>query len=202
MKRVFQFLRVTLAGGILFLVPIIVVAIILGRALGFAHHVVDPLASHIPVQSVIGLRTPKILAVVAIILFCFLAGCIARTMLARHVVNWLDSAILSNLPGYEFFKGVGESVLGVEQQGNREVVLVRFDDNSQIGFLLDRLDNGLVAVYIPGAPNPHSGGVYFMTADRVTPIDAAPQATLKCLKRLGAGANALLGKLPIEANAK
>src|SRR5262245_22776569 len=158
MKRVFQFLRMTLAGGILFLVPIIVVAVILGRALGLAQHIVDPLATHIPIDSVVGLRTPKILAVLAIIAFCFLAGFFARTLFARRIVGWLDSAILSNLPGYEFFRGVGESVLGVEQHATHQVVLARFDDNWQIGFLLDRLDNGLVAVYIPSAPNPHSGG--------------------------------------------
>src|SRR5262249_20649087 len=166
MKRTFQFLRMTLAGGILFLVPIIVVVIILGRAIGLAHHIVDPLATHIPIQSVIGLRTPKILAVLAIIAFCFLTGFFARTIIARQIVNWLDSAILSNLPGYEFFKGVGESVLGVEQHGIQQVVLTRFDDSWQIGFLLDRLDNGLVAVYIPGAPNQHSGAVYFLRVDR------------------------------------
>jgi uncharacterized membrane protein len=202
MKRAFQFLRMTLAGGILFLVPIIVLAIILQRALGLAHHIVEPVATHIPIQSVLGFRTPRILAVLAIILFCFLTGFFARTLIARQIVNWLDAAILSNLPGYEFFKGVGESVLGVEQHGIREVVLARFDDNWQIGFLLDRLDNGLVAVYIPSAPNPHSGGVYFMTRDRVMPANVATPAVMKCLKRLGAGANALLGQLPIQANVK
>jgi len=198
MKSFLLFIRATLAGGILFLVPIIVVAIFVNKALNITDKAVAPVATHIPIDSLIGLRTPKILAVGFIVLFCFLTGIFAQTMLARRIANWLDTAVLSNLPGYEFFKGVGESVLGVKTHETQQVVLVRFDDNWQIGFLADRLDNGLLSVFVPDAPNPHSGAVYFVAADRITPTGIPPQAILKCLKRLGAGSNELLGSLSIS----
>jgi uncharacterized membrane protein len=63
MKRLLKFLRTTLVGGLLFLVPIIVLVVILGKALALAHQLVDPLAEHLPVHSVIGLRTPMLLAI-------------------------------------------------------------------------------------------------------------------------------------------
>lgn len=192
MKRILQFLRTTLVGGLLFLVPIVVLLGVLGKALAVARKLVDPLAARLPVESVIGLRTPALLAIGIIVSFCFLAGLLARTAPALRTVRKLESAVLSNLPGYKFFKGMGESLLGVEKEGAYPVVLVRFDDNSRIGFRVDQLENGLVAVFIPGAPNPQSGSVYFMTPDRVTPADISPAAALKCLQRLGADSAAQL----------
>jgi len=72
------------------------------------------------------------------VLFCFLAGVFARTKLARKLVSGLESKVLFNLPGYEFFKAVGESILGVEADA-QQVVLARFDDYWQGGFPLGRL---------------------------------------------------------------
>jgi len=192
MKRILKLLRTTLVGGILFLVPIVVLAIVLGKALALAHKVVAPLAAHIPVESVIGLRTPALLAIGVIVLFCFLAGVLARAAAAKALVGRLETAVLSNVPGYEFLKGMGESMLGVEKEGAYQVVLARFDDSWQIGFQIEALENGLVVVFLPGAPSPQSGAVYLMSSDRVTPVGVPPAATLKCLKRLGAGSKELL----------
>lgn len=55
---------------------------------------------------------------------------------------------------------------------------------------------GHVAVFVPGAPSPWSGSVYFMTEDRIKPLDASIKTAMGCVKRLGMGSNALLhGKL-------
>jgi uncharacterized membrane protein len=76
-------------------------------------------------------------------------------------------------------------------------VLARFDDASQIGFRIEVLETGLVVVFVPGAPNANAGDVYLMNPDRVSPVAVPPARALKCLKRLGAGSNALLRGLPI-----
>ena len=89
MKPLLHLLRTTLVGGLLFLVPIIVLVVVLGKALALAHKLVAPLAEHLPVHSVIGLRTPMLLAVAIIVLFCFLAGVLARTALAKKLVRSL-----------------------------------------------------------------------------------------------------------------
>jgi uncharacterized membrane protein len=197
MKRILKFLRTTLVGGILFMVPGIVLVIILEKALVLTHKFVDPLAEHIPVHSVIGLRTPLFLAIGLLVLICFFAGFFARTALAQKIVRGLEGAVLANLPGYEFLKRMGESMLGVEREGAYPAVLLRFDDSWQIGFRIEALENGLVAVFIPGVPNANSGGVYLMSPDRVSPIGVQPARMLKCLKRLGAGSSKLLRGLAI-----
>ena len=199
MKPILQFLRTTLVGGILFLVPGIVLLILLEKALAFTHKFVDPLAEYIPVHSVIGLRTPVFLAIGLLLLLCFLAGFFARTALAQKVVGGLERALLSNLPGYEFLKRMGESMLGVEREGAYPAVLLRFDNYWQIGFRVEVLENGRVAVFIPGVPNANAGAVYLVSPDRVSPVGVPPARMLKCLKRLGVGSSALLRGLAINA---
>lgn len=192
-----KLVRTSLVGGVLFLLPIMVVLIIAGKALAIAQKVVGPLAAHLPMESVIGLDTPKLLAIALLVLFCFLAGVLARTALAQKVVDWLETTVLSYLPGYEFIKSISQRLLGDENKPVYPVVLVRIEDAWQLGFLIERLEGGHVGVFIPGVPSPQSGSVYFMTGDRIRLLDIPSTAAMKCLKRYGLGSNELLGgRLP------
>jgi len=199
MKPILQFLRTTLVGGVLFLVPIVALAILLEKALALAHKFVEPLAEHIPIHSIIGLKTPLFLALGLIVLFCFLAGFVARTVLAQKVVGGLEKAVLTNLPGYEFLKRIGESMLGVEREGAFPAVLVRRGDGWQFGFQIEVLESGMVAVFIPGVPNAHSGQIYLLGSDQIVPAGVPPARVMKCLGRLGVGSSALLRGLNLAS---
>ncbi len=196
MKGILQFLKATLVGGILFLVPVILLVIIVGKALEIARKIVDPLAARVPVESVIGLETPKLLAIALLVLLCFFAGLFARTAPARRGVRWLEAAVLSNVPGYEFIKSTFAITVGAESEHSQEVVLVQMEDAWQFAFVIERLEHGNVAVFVPGAPNPQSGSLYFMAEDRIKSLDISSTSALKCLRRLGVGSNVLLREFP------
>jgi len=187
-----SFFRTTVVGGVVFLVPIVVLLAIIGKAFGLVHRAMAPLARLVPVQAVAGIPTPRLLAAAAIVLFCFLAGLFARTKAAKRSVAWLESALLSNIPGYSFMKSMGESIAGVESAKAHEVVLARIEDAWQIAFLVERIPGGQVAVFVPGAPDPWSGSVYLMTEDRIKPLDVPLSAALRCVKRLGMGSGELI----------
>lgn len=124
----------------------------------------------------------------------FLAGAFARTKLAQKGVNWLEAAVLSNLPGYEFVKSVSQDLLAVENQQVYPVALARGEDCWQIAFLIERTVDGQAANFVPGVPSPQSVSLYFITEDRVKPVDIPSSSVLKCLERHGLGSNALMGK--------
>jgi len=65
--------------------------------------------------------------------------------------------------------------------------MVKLDDSAQIGFEVERLDNGLVVVYLPGAPNPGSGNVVYMTEDRIEKLNLKFSEVAKVMKRIGIG---------------
>ena len=196
MRSFFHFLKTTIVGGVVFLVPIIVLTIILGKAFGISRKIVAPLSALIPVESVAGVGMAKLMAITAIVFFCFLAGLFAKTVFARKIVGWLESTLLSKLPGYSFMKSMGESIAGIEKEQMYEPVLAWIEDAWQIAFLVERIEGGHVAVFIPDAPSPWSGSVFIMTTDRIKPLDIPLASALKCIRSLGAGSNAMLkGKL-------
>jgi uncharacterized membrane protein len=196
MNALLRFARTTLVGGVLFLVPLAAVFLILGKALDVVQKVMRPLVAHMPERTVLGLDAPRLMAVGVLLLFCFIAGLFARTAVAQRVVRAAESVVLSKMPGYAFLKDKGESLLGVATQTNLPVVLVRSDDSVQLGFRVDELESGEFAVFIPDAPDPLSGSVVFVTADRVQPAGIDLAKALRCLKLMGAGSRELLRGRP------
>ncbi len=188
MKRLVKFARTTLVGGVLFLVPVVVLGAVVGKALELVHKLSDPLAERFPLAAS---HTPVLLASGLLILVCFLFGLVALTRPARAGVTWLESTLLSKIPGYTLLKGAGESALGHESSAAYPLLLARIEDSWQLGFLIERLEGGNLAVYVPGAPNPLSGSVYFMSPERVRSTDIPIAAALKCLRQLGAGSQGL-----------
>lgn len=196
MPKIFIFFKTTFVGGILFLVPVVVIAVIIGKAHQIAMTVTGPLSELIAVQTVAGIGLVKLLTLIVLIMFCFMAGLFARTAMAQKMLNWIETAVLSHLPGYRFMKGMGESVAGVESEKPHEPVLVRIEDAWQIGFLVERIEGGHAAIYVPGSPSPWSGSVYFMQEERFKPLDIPTVSLLSCLRKLGDESNVLLqGKL-------
>lgn len=192
MKKNIQILRTTVVGGALFLVPFVILTIILGKALQIARAIVMPLAERLPVKSVIGVELPLLMGIVILLLVCFLAGLFARMRTAKKLVNLLETNLLSNIPGYTFVKNLGEEFAGGASTQNYQSVLVQFDDNGQIGFLVEHVEGGKVVVFIPDAPNPWSGGVFIFDESQVTLLDEASTVAFQALRRLGAGTGDLI----------
>jgi uncharacterized membrane protein len=193
MKTIANFVRNTLVGGILFLVPIIVLAALLGKAHAVAQKIVKPLADLAPFESVIGLDTPRFFAVLLLVLFCFLAGLFAKTAVARRFGDSLENGVLSRIPGYTLVKGMAEGMVGADRSLAKEVVLARIEDSWQIGFVVERIAPDHAAVFVPGSPDPKSGSVYFMGSDRIKPIDVPMASAIQVLKDVGKNSSRVLG---------
>ena len=192
MKVQVQLVKTTVLGGIVFLVPIVVIVAILGKAFEIMKHVAMPISRLVPVESFAGIAMVNLVAVIVILAICFLAGISAKTALAGKLVDVLESYILSNIPMYAVIKGMTASVAGAEELSELKPVLARFDDYWQIVFEIERIEGGSVAVYLPGAPNPWSGSVCVITDDRIRPLDASMVNVVQNFRHLGRGSNELL----------
>lgn len=196
MKSFFRTVRMTTVSGVLFLVPIILILLILGKAIELLRYVVRPVAEKLPIESLIGLETPSILAFVLLLVLCFAAGLLAKTKTAKKLIDLLEDKLLSNLPGYSFMKNLGEEVAGSGATQHYQSVLARFDDAWQIGFLVERIEGGRVVVFIPGSPSPWAGNTFIFNEDRITLIDEATNKSIKVLQKLGIGTGELVkGKI-------
>src|SRR5262245_58211879 len=83
--------RATLVGGLLFLLPIILVVWLLGKALGFAKRLADPMVQAAGVSSVAGVATGTLVAILGLVLVCFAAGLLARTRLGQASFSMMEN---------------------------------------------------------------------------------------------------------------
>lgn len=192
MKKLVHMFRATIVGGMLFIVPFVLLVLVIGKALELLRAIVNPIAEKLPFEFMIGLETPSLLSIFLLLLLSFAAGLFARTSIAKSVVNWLETTLLSDLPGYSFMKNMGDEAAETGPTQQYQSVLARFDDAWQIGFLVERLEGGRVVVFIPGSPSPWSGSVFIFDEDRITLIDEATNASIKVLKKMGAGTSGLV----------
>jgi uncharacterized membrane protein len=196
MNAIAQFVRTTIVGGLLFLAPIVVLIVILAKAFDYAKKGLNAVVVHIPAASDLTAGAATVLAVTLIALVCFLAGLVAHTLIGQRLVNLLESSLLSKIPAYDYLKQESASALGVAEIGELPVVFVPMEGGWQLGVQTDALSDGLVSIFVPGAPNPHSGSVFFFSTDTVRPAGIKLAAGLDCLRRCGAGASALAASWP------
>ena len=120
------------------------------------------------------------------------AGLFAKTDAAKKFLNWLETNLLSNFPGYSFLKNLGEEFAGSAPTERYQSVLVRFDDAWQIGFQVELIEGGKVVVFIPGSPNPLAGGVFIFDEERVVLLDESSTVAVNILRKLGVGTGELI----------
>jgi uncharacterized membrane protein len=198
MKTITQFVRTTILGGLFFLAPIVVLIVILAKALDYAKKGLNAVVVHIPAVSELSAGAATALSIAILALVCFLAGLLAHTVIAQRLVNLLESSLLSKIPGYDYLKQESASALGVAEIAEHPVVLVPMEGGWQLGVQTEALSDGLVSVFVPGAPDPHSGSVFFFPTEIVRPAGIKLVAGLNCLRRCGAGASALGASWPAD----
>jgi len=188
MRSRLDFIKTTVVRGFVFLVPIVVVIIALGKVFGFLKTMAKALAPLFGIESLAGGIALDVLAIAFTALLCFATGLLARGANARRIRAKLDTTLLANLPGYAFVKGMVENLRHSEELAATFVpVMVRFDDYAQIAFETQRDSDGRVAIYLPGAPNPWSGSVLYVSADRVQSLPITLTEAIRKIRSLGKG---------------
>ena len=199
------FFKATIAGGVLFLLPMVLILIVLRHAMQLAVKFTKPISELLPVESVLGVRREIFLAVLLLIFISFVAGLVANTNVGRRVMRWFENSFLGGLPQYQMMKSMAEGLARVESAESVQPALVSVEDGWQIAYLLEPLENGWVTVFLPQAPTPMSGNVMYLPADRIRPLDITMVQAMAIVKHIGVGsAEALRGadlRLPAGAGA-
>jgi uncharacterized membrane protein len=192
MNHAVGFLKTTIVGGIVFLVPVIVVLVIFGKAIEMMIRLSQPFVRWLPFSIPGEFIIVNLLAVLLILLLCFMAGFLAETRGARRLVRALEARFLDRIPIYSLVKGVTSSLAADGEDKQLAPVYVQFDDCAQVGLEVERLADGSAVVFIPAAPNAWSGSVLVVAANRVTNIDATMLTAVQNIRHLGRETDALL----------
>ena len=196
-REVLRFIKTMFLGGLLFLFPLVIVTAVVGRAFRLMLSVTEPLDDVLPADSVADVATINLVAIAALLVGCFAAGLVAQSAVGRKVYQAADANLAGIIPGYAALRARLGSVVGDEEREKTlKTVLMRLDDQAQIGFEVERLGDGRVIVFLPGAPDAWSGASVIVDADRVTPLDLEMRQVVRLAKNLGKGTAAALGDGP------
>jgi uncharacterized membrane protein len=186
-----QFLLVTLVRGVLFLVPIVLIAVLAREGYQMLRRVSQPVARLLPEDRLFGILAEDLVSVVAIILLFLIAGLFVGTRPGRRLSDRLERSVLYRVPGYLLVRGAVGSFPGLSGETRPEPSLVETDDGWAFALLVEREPPGFCTVFLPDSPAPTSGSVRIVKATRVRPLDASMLNLLACLTRSGTGAGAL-----------
>ena len=198
-----KFILTTVLGGVLFLIPFVLVVVLLGKGFHIMHTVTKKVELSLPWDTVLSEPMVDVIAILLLIGCCFIAGLAARSSRGRELQNRIDNLLLRLVPGYAWIKGMTSSVSGEEAAAGFKPVWVRLDDQYQVGFEVDRCEGSLVAVFFPDAPDPRSGALSYVESDRVEDLDSSFNEVIKNFRRVGLGSAAKIShsKVPTPANA-
>jgi uncharacterized membrane protein len=190
MRATLGFVKSTLIGGIVFLLPIGIVVIVLGKLLGYSRRIGD--AAHARLfPGADSDFVPMLIAACVLVATAFAAGAFARTRLGLRIFSWLEGLILARVPAYTILRQtIGDMAGGAEHLSGASaasVVHVRFDDYSALGFLIERRPDDTAIVFLPGAPSALTGTVVQVDADRLIDTALSPADVVQGMRRLGAG---------------
>jgi uncharacterized membrane protein len=181
------FLKTTIVGGLLFLVPVILLGLLLRHAMVVASKLAQPIAQMFPAHDIAGVAIGTIFAALMLLVVAFVAGVFARTGPGRKLTHWVEESFLGNLPQYRVVTSMAEGLTQIEDADGLKPVLVEIDQGWQLGYALEEVQNGWNAVFIPQSPTPLSGNVLYVRTERLRPLDIGMPKAMALVKQLGAG---------------
>jgi uncharacterized membrane protein len=159
MKTLARLLKATLVGGLLFLVPLILMGLVLNKGLEIAAKIVGPIVRHSPVHTVLGVTAVTLASGLALLLVALAFGVVAQTAVGRRTKAWLESTILGKVPAYSLLRGMLDPSIPAE---GTQPALAWVEESWVYALVLEAHEDGHRTVFIPGAPNPLSGSIYFL----------------------------------------
>src|SRR4029078_5565 len=108
-KGLGEFLKTTLIGGLLIVVPAYLAVLLLAKALGGLVTLLAPVVALLP-EAVHNYR--RIVAVALVVLLCFMLGLIARTGVGQRAIALFERHVLERMPGFAMLRSVVRRVSG------------------------------------------------------------------------------------------
>ncbi len=184
MKALLRFLKVTLIGGLLVVLPIWVSILLLLKAISGATKMLMPLAKLVP-QTIVH---DNIVALILLLLICFFVGLAMLTRPGRRTVHWMTENILSRIPGFALVRGVTRQFAGDKKEDLFQPALVEIEDALVPAFIIEKHTDGHFTVFVSSSPTPMAGAIYILAPERVHPLDVPLRKAMTCITKWGTGA--------------
>ena len=184
MRTLMEFTKTTFLGGFLIILPVYISILLLAKAVGAVLTLLNPITDKIPAT----VQFRQVLAALAVIIVCFIAGLIARTGPGLRAKNAFELAVLEKLPGYGVLRGLAGRISGQTEESTFAPALVEIEEALVPALIIEELEDGSYTVLVPSVPTPMAGALYILPRERVHPVDVSFTSALKVFSKWGTGA--------------
>jgi len=201
MKQLMEFLKTTAMGGLFVLLPILLLYLLLGEALGMIVALATPIADLFPEGTFGKVEFPVILGLALILGVSFVIGLGLRAKIARRSGRWIERTVLDRLPAYNALKSLTTGFAEAGKAGAfKAALLISADGEREFIYVIEDHGEDHLTILLPWAPTAFAGFVKIVDRKRVELLDSNLGDVSKVLSHWGVGANGLLGKAAAGAS--
>jgi uncharacterized membrane protein len=197
MKKTSSFIKTSLLGGFIVLLPISILIAVCTWIYSFITNLIQPLTNLLLAQSDLKEIIADFLAIFIIIIISFFLGIIVKTKLGKLLYELIENNILYKIPGYSMIKETILQFLGDKKSPFSSVALVNIfgNDTMLTAFITDEHEDGTKTVFVPTGPNPTSGNIYHIKNEYVHPINVSIEDAMRSIISCGNGSKILIDKI-------
>ncbi len=183
MKGLAEFTKTTLVGGVLIILPIYVSILLLVKTVAALVALIAPVTAQLPA----GLQFRQVIAMLLVVLVCFLAELLVRTGPGLRAKNAVERNLLERIPGYALVRGLASRVAGRQEDETFAVALVEIEEALVPAFIVEEHADGAYTVFVPSVPTPAAGAIYILPRERVHLVDMPFAKAASVITKWGAG---------------
>ena len=186
MNSLYRFIRTAMAGGILFLLPIVILFTVVSKGLEILDTLTQGLDERLDGTIIWGLDGHNLLGIGLLLLICFVVGLLFRINRVKTSVNKFENNVLTYIPGYLLIKSLATEALSDSQEELMQPVLVDSDGTYRLGFMTEQ-NNGYCTVFVPDAPQGNQGELHVVPEATVIKLAIKTSAMKHMIRNLGKG---------------
>jgi uncharacterized membrane protein len=188
-NRFFREIRRTVLAGVFILIPVVLSVVILWRLFEWADKALP---------GTLGLRWPPFAGLFVSLFIVYIVGLAAKNWLGRKVIA-TGNAVIVSIPIlnklYLIIKQIVDTVTLDKKKLFERVVLLKYphDNCFVIGFVTSednqqfsaKVGKNLVAVFVPNAPNPTTGFLFYVPEEELVTMDIPVEYAFKLVLSAG-----------------
>ena len=195
MKKLLEFFKTSLLGGLFVLLPLVLFYLLLAEMLELIVAMATPIADLFPKGTFDKVKAPVVIAIMLIAGASFVFGLALRSENLRRFGLWIERTLIGRLPLYGAVKSLSRGLAGAKEDNVfQPAVLTSANSEKEIVYVIEDHGNGQVTVLVPWAPAAFAGSVKIISGDRIEMLGASLGDTSRVLSHWGVGARDLLGK--------
>ena len=195
MKKIVEFVKTSLLGGLFVLLPLVLFYLLLSELLQVVVALATPIADLFPKGTFDQVKMPVVIGIILIVGASFLFGLALRSASLRRLGLWIERTLLDRLPLYNAVKRMGRGLVGAQEEGAfRSGVFSSSKGEKEIVYVIEDHGDGQITILCPFAPASFAGSVKIVSSDRIKVLETSFGDASRVIAHWGVGARELLGK--------